>query len=288
MSGFLDAIAKIEEKAREHNSDPENEYVGEDGLIYCKKCRTRKQMRVELKGDSNEALVITPYVPCKCRRAEIDKEEAERKERERQERLARMKRVSGIPSLYESASFDTFQKNASNSSIFRMAKNYADKFDKMLELGKGLLMHGTVGTGKTYTAACIGNALLNAGYSVFMTSTYEMLRLRKDDDESQYSDRLLGCSLLIIDDLGAERTTDFGRERVFAYVDGRCSTGKPMILTTNLDFQKMLKPETQEESRIYDRILKRCFPIAFIGESWRRTEARDNFAEMKEILEGGS
>lgn len=287
MNGFMEALKGIMSASEKHNADPDTDYVGNDGLVYCGKCRTPKQLRIETQING-ETVVLTPFVPCQHRREEIDREEQEQKERERQERLKKIRDKSHVPALYADASFDTFQKNQNNQAIFKMAKNFADQFDQMRKLGKGLLFHGSVGTGKTYTAACIANALLAAGYTVFWTSTYEMLKLRSDDDEEKYDDLIMGSSLLIVDDLGAERSTDFGRERVFSYVDGRCSTDKPTIYTTNVDFGKMVKPETQEESRIYDRILKRCFPIAFTGESWRRAEARDNFSEMKKILNGGA
>lgn len=286
MNGFEMALNGIMDSSKKQNSDPED-YIGEDGLAYCSKCRTPKQLRIETQVGEKK-IVITPYVPCKCRREELDREEQEQKERERQERLKRIRHRSHVPALYEDASFEKFQKNKHNQAIFKMVKNFADQFDQMMKLGKGLLLHGTVGTGKTYSAACIANALLDAGYTVFWTSTYEMLKLRSDDEEEKYEDLILGSSLLIVDDLGAERSTEFGRERVFSYVDSRCSTNKPTIYTTNLDFDKMVKPETQDESRIFDRILKRCFPIAFTGESWRRAEARDNFSEMKKILNGGA
>lgn len=287
MDGFAKAFMGMVEDAARQNADPDSDYIGEDGLTYCSKCRTPKQIVIETKiGDKK--VVLKPFVPCQCRRQEIEREEQEEKDRERQERLHRIREKSHVPALYRDAGFDLFQTNKNNQAILKMAKNFADQFDQMKKLGKGLLFHGSVGTGKTYTAACIANALLDAGYTVFWTSTYEMLKLRSDDDEEKYEDMILGSSLVIVDDLGAERSTDFGRERVFSYVDSRCSTDKPTIYTTNIDFEKMVKPETQDESRIFDRILKRCFPIAFTGESWRRTEARDNFSEMKKILNGGA
>ncbi len=286
MDGFAQAFKKIVDDAAQKNADPED-YVGEDGLAYCSKCHTPKQTRIETMIGEKK-IVIEPYIPCQCRREQMEKEEREKEERERQERLQRIRTRSHVPALYRDARFEMFQTNKNNQAILKMAKNFADQFDQMKKLGKGLLFHGSVGTGKTYTEACIANALLDAGYTVFWTSTYEMLKLRSDDDEEKYEDMILGSSLVIIDDLGAERSTDFGRERVFSYVDSRCSTDKPTIYTTNIDFEKMVKPETQDESRIFDRILKRCFPIAFTGESWRRTEARDNFSEMKKILNGGA
>lgn len=284
---WKEVLLKIQERSRTNIPFSGDEYVNEadNGLLYCKKCHTRRQTSVWFEEDG-ERFELRPPVQCKCMQEEQAAAEREQNERRRADEIAHMKSRSGIPALYRDATFDGFVQRPDNAAVYRMAVRYAEKFAEMKKLGKGLLMHGGVGTGKTFTAVCIANKVLDMGYSVFMTSTYEMLKLRDSDDEAAYDDRITRCSLLIIDDIGAERTTDYGREKVFGYIDGRCSTGLPMIFTTNIDFQIMLKPETKQESRIYDRILKRCFPVAFEGTSWRRNEARDNFAEMKAILNG--
>lgn len=285
---FTDVFVNMVAETDKNYPDDGSFYINEQdhGLRYCKACHTRRQTLITIPDGKGGEFTLRPSVMCKCMEEKVEAERLEKEAQNRAERLRAMRRKSGIPSLYEDASFETFVQRKDNAPIYQMASRYAEKFGEMKKLGKGLLFHGGVGTGKTYTACSIGNTVLDAGYSVFMTSTYEMLKLRADDNEQQYEDRVLGSSLLIIDDIGAERTTDYGREKVFSYIDSRVSTGLPMIFTTNLDFKKMLNPETQQEARIYDRIMKRCFPIAFTGESWRREEARDNFAEMKAILNG--
>lgn len=284
---WKEMLLRIQERSRTNFPFSGDEYVNEadNGLLYCNKCHTRRQTSIWIE-ENGERFELRPPVLCKCMQEAQAAEERERKEREMVHEIAVMRSRSGIPTLYRDATFDGFIQRPDNAAVYRMAVRYAEKFEEMKKLGKGLLMHGGVGTGKTYTAVCIANKVLDMGYSVFMTSTYDMLKLRDSDDEVAYDDRIMKCSLLIIDDIGAERTTDYGREKVFGYIDGRCSTNLPMIFTTNIDFQTMLKPETKQESRIYDRILKRCFPVAFEGTSWRRSEARDNFAEMKAILNG--
>ena len=58
----------------------------------------------------------------------------------------------------------------------------------------------------------------------------------------------------------------------------------PMIVTTNLALKDMLEEEDEYNKRIYDRILEACYPIQWSGPSWRRTQARTRFNEMKELL----
>ena len=93
------------------------------------------------------------------------------------------------------------------------------------------------------------------------------------------------AKLLITDDLGAERSTDFTLEKVYNIIDSRYSAGLPMILTTNLDLTEMQQCKDIRYQRIYERILEVCYPVKFEGKSRRKCEAKDRFAEMRELLE---
>lgn len=283
---YAKILANMVATSHQMNAKAEGDYIGPDGFLYCGKCHTKKETSVTIKGEDGNDVEFRPYTPCKCRKAEIEAEnEKERKQKEAVT-IERLRSTSGIPDLYVNANFSSFKERTDNKAILHMIRRYVEKFDQMAEKGNGLLFHGSVGTGKTYAAACIGNELIQRCKSVFMTSTYTMLKLRDPDEEEAYMNRIRRCALLIIDDIGAERSTEFGRERVFSYIDARLGEKKPMILTTNLAFDRMLKPETTEEARIFDRLLKRSFPVVFSGPSWRRTEAKSNFNEMKALLEG--
>lgn len=267
---YAKILANMVATSHQMNAKAEGDYIGPDGFLYCGKCHTKKETSVTIKGEDGNDVEFRPYTPCKCRKAEIEAEnEKERKQKEAVT-IERLRSTSGIPDLYVNANFSSFKERTDNKAILHMIRRYVEKFDQMAEKGNGLLFHGSVGTGKTYAAACIGNELIQRCKSVFMTSTYTMLKLRDPDEEEAYMNRIRRCALLIIDDIGAERSTEFGRERVFSYIDARLGEKKPMILTTNLAFDRMLKPETTEEARIFDRLLKRSFPVVFSGPSWRR------------------
>lgn len=103
-------------------------------------------------------------------------------------------------------------------------------------------------------------------------------------DRDSYMTSLMRPELLILDDLGAERNTSFGKERVFDVINRRRLTGKPMIITTNIPIATMQKAVSLDERRIYDRILKVCVPIRFNGENFRRGNAKHNLEKAAQLL----
>ena len=184
--------------------------------------------------------------------------------------------------------FATYRRTEENAKALNLAQKYVSRFDEMYEKGQGLLFWGDVGTGKSYTAAAIANELLNKQIPVIMTSFIKLLasmgNFEKEDEN--YIDRLNKAKLLVIDDLGAERGTDYALEKVYDIIDSRYRTGKPMILTTNLRLQDMQNCEDIRYNRIYDRIFEMCYPVKMTGLSWRKKDAAVRFDTMKKMLEG--
>ncbi len=203
-----------------------------------------------------------------------------------QERAERYRR-SMMDSRLLTSTFETAQPNPTNDRAMRLCRSYAARFDDMLAKNQGLLLYGGVGTGKTFAAACIANELLERGISVVMTSFVRVLeRLQRfDDAERELLDKMNAAKLLIIDDLGAERSTDYALEKVYRVVDERSRVRLPMILTTNLDLNELMSTSDVRYDRIYDRILEMCYPVRFTGQSWRKTTANKRFEAMKKFLE---
>ena len=89
-----------------------------------------------------------------------------------------------------------------------MCRRYAGKFGQMRRDNRGLLLFGGVGTGKTYTAACIANELLPQGIQVVMTSLVKLI----DGGADELCSRMAAIDLLILDELGAApRITPWSR-----------------------------------------------------------------------------
>lgn len=190
---------------------------------------------------------------------------------------------------FHTATFENFQVRKENENHLKIAKSYCEKFKIMYERNQGLLFYGTVGTGKSYTAACIANYLLEKNTSVVMTSFVRILQEMQGFDkerEESFSNHLNNVRLLIIDDLGAERSTDYALEKVYGIIDSRYRAKKPLILTTNLTLQQMQNTTDIRYERIYDRIFEMCYPMEFSGISWRKRQAFQRFEETRKILEG--
>ena len=189
---------------------------------------------------------------------------------------------------FRKVNFSTYKVTEDNEKAFRIARNYVSNFPNMMSQNQGLMFWGDVGTGKSYTAACIANELMNRCNSVVMTSFVKLLEGMGGfhDDETAYIEQCNKASLLIIDDFGTERSTDFALEKVYNIIDSRYRTRKPIILTTNLGFQQMKDCDDIRYNRIYDRVFEMCYPVKMTGLSWRKREAASRYGDMKSLLEG--
>ena len=251
--------------------------------LYCGKCRTPKEKMLLIGGDELKVPVM-----CKCQEEKVREEEEEKKRRDAMDRSMRLRENSLMDGKFWESNFNTFRTTKHNARNLKLCKRYATGFDEMLKKNQGLLFTGDVGTGKTYAAACIANYLLDRCIPVVMTSFVKILGLAQNfrgDEEERYIRRMNMAKLLVIDDLGAERSTDFALEKVYNIIDSRYRARLPMILTTNLTLKDMKEATDIRYSRIYDRIFETCYPMEFVGPSWRKVEASRRFDEMKKFLE---
>lgn len=188
----------------------------------------------------------------------------------------------------EAGAFVGFTFAADNGKVKQMeaARSFAAHFAELETQGLGLIFWGMPGGGKTFAAACIANALIETGVSVRMATMGDILNklpALSAPDKLFYLDGLKTCGLLILDDLGMERRTDYAREQVFSIIDGRYLSKRPMIITTNLSLQHMKTSPDLADRRIFDRVLEVCVPVCFDSESLRREKARENLKKFKQI-----
>ena len=241
--------------------------------------------------------------PCTCPEeiAKHEREEAERKAKQEAERVAEearkmndwVKRIigdSGMGERFLQRTFETFIANSPDRKrIKAAAQDYAENFTHQLpKRGEplpgrnGFLITGTKGTGKTHIAAAIANYLLNRGTGVtFMTERELFGKIRKTYSRDEHADESAVLEiyktvpLLIIDDIGKERPTEWTLATLYAIIDGRYDRAMPIIVTTNYgtaDLVKRLTPtggDATTADATVDRLIEMCEGIVMSGDSWR-------------------
>lgn len=255
----------IIENANKNAKTNEGDYI-KDGLLYCGKCNTPKQKDMRSKGFT----VVT--LSCKCEIDEIERQ----KHRDRINNL----RNYGIEDVLRH-SFRFENADTQNYEIITKAKEYVDNFDNYSKEGRGLLFYGDVGRGKTYASLCIANALIDRGIRCYVTDFPKLSRqwdmLSKSyGDKEEFLERLNANSVLIIDDLGAERQTEFTQEMVYAVIDKRERVRKPLIITTNFTKEQLALPNNDIHKRVFDRLKGLCEPVKCDGID-RRAESLIEF-----------
>lgn len=150
------------------------------------------------------------------------------------------------------------------------------------------VLYGKRGTGKSFHASCIANAVIERGFSCLVTDIKQVVNLMESSFEKRSGnlERILAPDLLILEDLGAQRSTEYVMEHVYDVIDGRYKAGKPMVITTNFDFRERILNATADDpwGRVFDRIVEVGFPVKYDGNSRRREIGMKNRKDFKRKL----
>ena len=249
--------------------------------LYCGKCRQPK----EAYFPEGKSLFGRDRHPkeCDCQRKRRETLEAADRERKHREEVERLKRKGFTdPAMREW----TFENDNGKCPQMHNAHSYVERWEQIKEENHGLILWGNVGTGKSYFAGCIANALMEREVSVCMTNFALILNdlAASFKDRNEYISRLCSFPLLILDDFGMERGTEYGLEQVYNVIDSRYRCGKPLIVTTNLTLEELQNPEDTPHARIYDRLSEMCTPVRFTGENFRKATAQAKMERLKTLL----
>lgn len=245
-------------------------------IIYCTTCRQPRTMRVTMMR--RDRIV---RVQCECEQADEKAFKARLAEEERKRNVVQ-NRLVGMTSDLANCRFSSSEDN----NAIQIAKRYMSQWESMQKDNLGLLLLGNVGTGKTHAAACIANELLDQGFRVIVTSFPRIIAEMQsfDHDGNRFLDNLANVDLLVVDDLGVERNTEYAQEIVYNLIDRRYQAGKPLIITTNLGLQDLQQPSNLQLARIYSRILEMTIPYRITGESRREDIRKEKVMRAKERL----
>jgi DNA replication protein DnaC len=196
----------------------------------------------------------------------------------REERLRRARTrgiASVIPAKYRGVSFDRPPVTEIEPMVVRVVRSYTEDIDANLDSGRGLWLMGDTGTGKTTLAMLISKQVLAGGRAVAIYSLPKLLaRIRRTYDaepggESYLAlfEQLTSVDLLHIDDLGAEKSSDWVLEQLYALINERYEAQRSILVTTNLDQEAL---EEQIGPRTVSRLVEICGdPLPLFGEDKR-------------------
>ena len=277
MNDFTDIVSKVMEV-----SPDEGDYTGEDGLLYCGKCHTPKEAYFE---DGHAALFGRDRhsINCACQQKIYEEKRLADQQRKHEDTVKELKKDGfDTPKLREWC----FEKDNGANPQMKHARFYADNFDKMQAENIGYLLWGSVGTGKSYLAGCIANALMEQEISVKMTNFAAVLNdlAATFEGRNEYISKLCRYPLLILDDFGMERGTEYGLEQVYNVIDSRYRSEKPLIVTTNLSLDELNNPPDTAHKRIYDRVTEMCTPVCCSGVNFRREKAQEKMERLKKLM----
>lgn len=272
MSEIDEILLEIAKNTMTNLVTADGDYNGEGGFLYCGKCNTPKQTRIEIGGQS----VIVGCM-CRCEAEKREREEAAKKEEQRRQ-VIEYRREKCISDLAYRR-FNFASDNGACPKAIEASRWYTENFHQLKAENKGLMFLGTVGTGKTFAACCIANELVERGYDVWLTTMLPLLRSAGNFTVcDSVFERIQKVDLLVLDDFGTTNNSERNMELLFEVIDARARSGKPLIITTNLAPAELKSPANLALARIYDRVIAMCSceksPVVLNGKSIRGEIAR--------------
>jgi len=177
-----------------------------------------------------------------------------------------------IPARYRDIGFDRFPVTEIDPKIVGATRRFVERIDANLDAGRGLWFMGPVGTGKTTLAMLVTKAAMEAGRSAARYSLPGLLSLiRKTFDTGSHNDlleRLTAVDLLHIDDIGAEQTTPWVLEELYAIINARYEEERSVMVTTNILDRDVLCQQITE--RTVSRLTEMCDELPLVGHDHRK------------------
>lgn len=250
---------------------------------YCKNKLYRKTIEWELYG--TKRTITLDYERCNCNDAQaywneydlkklriLEEEKKLELMQEFSKRVERIIKNSKMSKRNLSYKFDNFAPNDSNKKVLDNLKNYSEKLVNGIEK-KGLILVGNNGVGKTHLACSIANKLIENGIPVIYGTLINLLAelrnsyyINNNVSEMEIIKLYENVDLLIIDDLGKEKPSEWGLEKLFTIVNSRYENNLPVIITTNYNQNSLverlsLNGEIETAKSIISRLYEMCYLV---------------------------
>jgi DNA replication protein DnaC len=250
---------------------------------YCKNKLYRKTIEWELYG--TKRTITLDYERCNCNDAQaywneydlkklriLEEEKKLELMQEFSKRVERIIKNSKMSKRNLSYKFDNFAPNDSNKKVLDNLKNYSEKLVNGIEK-KGLILVGNNGVGKTHLACSIANKLIENGIPVIYGTLINLLAelrnsyyINNNISEMEIIKLYENVDLLIIDDLGKEKPSEWGLEKLFTIVNSRYENNLPVIITTNYNQNSLverlsLNGEIETAKSIISRLYEMCYLV---------------------------
>ena len=182
--------------------------------------------------------------------------------------------------------FENFEVNSNNKKVCQSLKEYTDKLVNSKER-KGLILVGNNGVGKTHLACSIANELIKNGIPIIYGTLINLLAELKStyDNDNNISEMEIiklyeKVDLLVIDDLGKEKPSEWGLEKLFTIINSRYENNLPVIITTNYDQNSLINRlsingEIETVKSIISRLYEMCYLV--------KIEDRDHRIKNKKV-----
>ena len=255
----------------------ENTYMGEDGILYCTKCHTRRSTIEPVPMFGKRMPVI-----CECMKEAERKEEEKKAQQEKMDKLDKLRGASLLGDRYKDTTFDKtdLDRPTDFQKAFQRCRKYCQIPDQALENGYGMYIYGDSGTGKTHLTACMCNELMSHMHQCLFTNFFEISKLIRSTWNGNTASedvirRICEVDFLFLDDLGTEMVTKNGEDnwlqgQVFDIINKRYNNRKPTIFSSNYSMNELITDRGLMKKTV-DRIGEMSTAmIKLSGESYRR------------------